>query len=230
VTLYTEGPGYLGAQNGFSLQLNAIPPPNNGTNVTAMQYVFIVHDFGVDGVVQYWDNINEHNCLVLSNNNSGPCCADGNCGGMYSDAEVANLFPSNLFPGGSFLNIHLYSSNGNITGVQFSGWINWNYEGWFQSYVSIPQNLQIPIQAFQFVAVGERNGNNTTFTHADGYGTGIIQYVTPSGNLCVHGANTPCSGGKIFSGFTAETSNMTYGPMDTCCGAVLKQSFRTVPP
>jgi len=231
VSLDVEGPGYLGAQNGFSLQLNAVPPPNNGTNVTWMQYALLVGNYGIDGVIQYWDNAASANCVLFSNNQVGSnCCNDGNCGGVFSDAQVADLDPSNVIPGGSFLAIDLYSSNGNITGALFAGWINWPYGGWFQNYVPIPENLQIPIQAFQFVAVGLDNLDDTTFTHADGYGGGTINYVVHSGNLCVMGANNSCSPRAIYSGFTGETSNMSYGPMDTCCGPVLSQSFLAVAP
>jgi Stigma-specific protein, Stig1 len=229
VTFETDNDGTT-ATNGFSLQLNAVPPPNNN-QVTWMQYVFVIDGSNVETWVEYWNIDSSNNCIMFSNNNisgsGSSCCGNGNCcnwwdsfwQGLFGggcDTPSVSLTTSNGFQPGTFLSITLNADgNGNITEAVFE------IDGQWSSTVPIPGNLQVPIQSFQYVLVGEDGGASTEFLSIGG----TITYQAAYGHqLCVQGAHNSCPSYNIYPGFTAELSNATYGNMSKCCGGTLQQT------
>jgi Stigma-specific protein, Stig1 len=234
----------LSAPNGFSLQLNGIPP-NNSQGIDYMQYVFAV-DFAnflgnsAYANVEYWGGKGpgQKACMVFSNQDvSLPCCSNGDCCsgwdsfwdpifGGQCQTEMPNFSTvGGTLPAGVQVAIVLLTnqSNGNITGALFEVW---DEDGSLISdfTVPIPGYLQVPIQGFQFVAVGFNSGENTQFVS----GEGTITYtVAANQELCVDGGSPSCPANPVYSGATTETSNATYGTMNGCCGNVLRQSFST---
>jgi hypothetical protein len=231
--------------NGFSLQLNAIPP-SNSQGIDWMQFALginVADGYGnsADAEVEYWGNLATGNgsnaCTVFTNQNLNvPCCSNGNCCngwesfwdpivGGSCQTQMPNFEPySSEIQAGYEVGIVLLTnqSNGNVTGARFEVWDN---NGNFISdyTVSIPGNLQVPIQGFQFVAVGLNNSANTQFSS----GEGTITYTVASNQeLCVDGANQRCPIGAPYNGQTGETSNAIYGKMNGCCGNTLTQSFK----
>jgi hypothetical protein len=222
--------------NGFSLQLNVVPPPNN-VGVTWMQYAFNVTGNGVNGIVEYWGNLTNQTtpggCIAFSNQdlNVG-CCSFGSCcsgwdsfwdpvfGGQCQQSIPFLSIPNNTLPAGYFMLIYLDTdpTTDNVTEADFYIFTPNNT---FTSFgVPIPGNLQVPAQALQFVAVGLNGGATASFSP----GAGTMSYGVSSGQLCVAGATVPCPSAAIYSGFTGETSNASYGTMNTCCSSSLKQS------
>jgi hypothetical protein len=236
VGLYVQS--NLSTSNGFSLQLNAVPPPNSV--ISWMQYTFIVSGSSVTGNVEYWGFSNQGtpvSCMAFSNQNLNVnCCSYGNCcngwesfwdpifGGACQTGIPFLSLPSNTIPAGYELLISLNSdpSSGNVTAATF--WVFDQNGDLTYITVDIPGNLQVPVQAFQYVAVGKNGRANTTFTS----GSGTISYTVAEGQeLCVAGASVPCASANVYSGFTGETSNASYGNMNHCCGNDLKQSLLT---
>lgn len=236
----------LYAPNGFSLQLNAVPPPNS-QNITWMQYIFAVNvadGYGnsANGNVEYWGNLTNQNtpnggCIAFSNQDLNVnCCGNGDCcsgwdsfwdpifgGGCQT--QMPNFGPdSGTLSAGYEIAIVLITGGGNVTAALFEVWDN-NGVLISSFTVPIPGYLQVPVQAFQFVAVGESGGANTQFSS----GGGTITYSVASGQeLCVDGGAISCPKGAVYSGSTGETSNAKYGTMNNCCGNTLTQSL-TVP-
>ena len=221
--------------NGFSLQLNAVPPPNQ-QQITWMQYIFVVTDSEVDAWVEYWNWQPSGSCVMFANNNVGSaCCSNGNCCDWWDtwwDSQFGGICDNTFFltsanytvePGR--LSIILKSDGqGNVTEAVFQSLSNVDGSG-IQLSVPIPGNLQVPVAAFQYVAVGQDNCQTANFSS----GKGTITYQVPSGQeLCVQGGSVPsaCPLAANFPGygFTGESSNATYGPMSACCGSSLSQS------
>ncbi len=89
----------LYSSNGFSLQLNAVPPPNN-QHVTWMQYAFIVTDSEVDAWVEYWNWQLSGYCTMFSNNDVDNCCSNGNCCGWFDswwDEQFGGICNNSFF-------------------------------------------------------------------------------------------------------------------------------------
>jgi hypothetical protein len=226
----------LYSSNGFSLQLNAVPPPNN-QQVTWMQYVFVVTGSEVDAWVEYWDWQSSGSCIMFSNNNSGSCCSNGNCCGWFDswwDSQFGGICNNSFFltsanatvEAGLDLSIILNTDNqGNVTEAVFQAVFAVDGSG-IQLSVPIPANLQVPVSAFQYVVVGQDNCQTANFSS----GKGTITYSVPSGQeLCVAGQSLPnaCPLPANFPsyGFTGESSNAVYGPTNDCCGSQLSQTL-----
>jgi Stigma-specific protein, Stig1 len=225
VTVDTEGGGIF-SETPFSLQLNAIPPPNQN-QIYNMQYSFIVDGGGVSAWVEYWFKTN---CISFTNQNNvgSNCCSNGNCCQSTCATQIAlsNPIPANTIGGDYTLQISLSSnaSTGNVTQATF---VVTDWEGNRNPLiVPIPASAQVPIQAFQFVAVGMDNCAAATFSNQS---AALIDYSVQSGQLCVQGSSTSCSGNG-FIGITEESSNATYGTMNSCCGSELQQALLGYPP
>jgi hypothetical protein len=230
------------SSNGFSFQLNAVPPPQPGTiPVTWMQYIITVNPdpaaFGyqVEANVEYWHILDGYggnhpgpnNCLPFSNQDVGnfACAGSQTCscsawqyfGDFWSGDTCCSTQVAFGSPTSVGISLETDSESGNVTQVNFS----LNNEPALS--VPIPQEYQAPIQAFQFVAVGPDGGNPTTFTS----GKAKVTYSASSGLSLLGGGGDGCSGGLIFYGGTGETSNATYGKMSSCNGSSFSQSINT---
>jgi hypothetical protein len=195
-----------------------------------MQYSFLVAGGQIQAWVEYWgvkqpgEYLNSQTgCTFFSNNSrNGGCCAGGDCcsGSCQTQIPVYPYAPNTL-PVDTSVSIGLISdpTTGNVTEAGF------NVVGNASFSVPIPANFQLPIQSFQFVAVGLDNQATATFNPGT---TGTISYEVGYGqNLCVNGAKIACPGGRIYSGATGEMSNATYGVMSSCCGLELSQTLAT---
>jgi hypothetical protein len=224
------------SSNGFSFQLNAVPPPQSGAHpVTWMQFLITVTGNQVSGDVEIWNVLTANggpnagpwnNCILFSNQNvSGTCASSQSCscsawqnlgnwltGGTCCSTQFASVPNSNYSLG---ISLATDSYSGNVTDVTFS----LNNDS--QLSVSIPPEYQAPIEAFQFVAVGPP-GSTTAFTS----GAANVTYSASSG-LSLLGGNESCPGGSIYKGRTAETSNATYGEMSSCNGASFSQTINS---
>ena len=228
-------PQDFNSSNGFSFQLNAVPVPQPGTHpVTWMQYVISVIGNQISGDVEYWNVLNGaggpnagpwNNCILFSNQNvQGTCAASQSCScSIWQD--IGNWFTGSTccstqfagVPNSNYtLDISLAtdSYSGNVTEVTFS------LNNGSQSSVSIPAAYQAPIQAFQLVAVGAPGCNAATFTSGQ-----VNVTYSASGGLSLLGGSDSCSGGSIYFGGTCETSDATYGKMNSCNGASFSQTI-----
>jgi len=225
----------------FSLQLNAVPPPNNRNQFQWMQYFFEVssHRFDwpprfttdVNGWVEYWSQPPAGAlCASFANNYVGSqCCSGGNCctsTDIFGNDTCNTLirgggFSRHPIPAGSDIASYQISLSTDITGnVTQANFVVIGKSGDQTSLaVPIPTNVQAPIQAFQFVAGGLDNCAIANFD--SGSGASII-YDSPSGQqLCVQGPSNLCSGNSRVTG---ESSDASYGLMNTCCGTQLQQT------
>lgn len=226
--------GAISTENGFALQLNAVPPAN-AQQINWLQYIFVIDGATLNAWVEYWRADDGGNCMVFSNQfegfwGLGNCCSDGACCSFWDDM-VGNCdtsmyygLPSDAIPAFYNLTISLSTdgSSGNVTAATFHMQdVNGNQ---FEKVVNIPSEAQVPVQSFQFVAVGEDNCASTTFSSSD---SAEIVYNLPKGTnqqLCVQGSSILCTGQpNSFGGFTGESSNATYGTMSSCCGTQLSQ-------
>ena len=223
----------LYSANGFSLQLNAVPPPSSSGQIDWVQYAFLVNlgsplfqiPATVSGWVEYWNQAFSQSsaCIVFTNQDNANCCSNADCCDSVCGTLVRELPGLNPeIPPNYTLQISLSTNpgNGNVTQATFAVT---DSEGNRNSLnVPIPASRQVPIQAFQFVAVGLDNCAAATFTNESG---GLIKYSVQSGQqLCVQGAGYTCPFNG-YSGFTGESSNAGYGTMDSCCGAELQQTL-----
>lgn len=228
--IYLSASQNLFSSNGFSVQLNAVPPSNNQVNW--MQYVFEINGKSVEADVEYWTLQGGSECIIFSNQNVSGCCSNANCcncswwdnlwGISCCDTSIASLPNANTIPSGYKLDLTLATNpTGNVTQANFvmvdnNGNIAANHT------VAIPQNVQVPVQSFQVVVVGVNGCATANFSN----GGGTLVYGADQ-QLCVQGASIRCSGNNAFGGGTGEASNATYGLMSSCCGTSLAQSVTT---
>ena len=212
VAAVTPSGGGTATQNGgFDLQLNAYNPA--GPTTSWMQYIFLISSNEINYQVQYWDPTAACGCGHTVCDCTGPL--------VNLNGTVLSL-SSNTIPAGYVLEIALNNdSTGNITGATFS--VTDNNGTTNSKTATLDANHQFPIVAFEANVVGPDNASNSQFSS----GAGTITYEISNGQLCVEGGlpdascNTP--GSKLVH--TAETSNVTYGPIGPpCCAAALTQS------
>lgn len=232
VTLMVNGA--LSTENGFALQLNAVPP-QNAQQINWMQYIFVIDGANINAWVEYWRADGGGNCMAFSNQfevfvGPNPCCSDGNCCSFWDwitdncNESIYYGLPNNSIPALYDLTISFTTdqSSGNVTAATFQGTDNNGNP--FGTVVNIPTEVQVPIQSFQFVAVGKDDCASTTFSSAAP--AGIVYNVPANTNqqLCIQGTSILCSGqANSFGGFTGESSNATYGAIGNCCGSQLSQ-------
>lgn len=226
----------LFAADGFSIQLNAynsVGPPTSW-----MQYVLMVNGDQVGTRIEYWDIAQFLSCAAsVPPSLAGIICSDAmtfnnpNILGVQwwpapGGATIPNLtLPStNTIPANYALTIALQNdSSGNITGATFS--VTDDMGNNFPLTLSVDQEFQFPIVAFQLNIVGYDNSQNTVFSS----GGGLISYEAQNG-LCVEGELPDlCSQSAASDTPTAENSNVTYGAISapSCCGSSIQQSFAT---
>jgi hypothetical protein len=232
VTLMVNGA--LSTEDGFALQLNAVPP-QNAQQINWMQYIFVIDGANLNVWVEYWQADGGSNCMAFSNQYEGfwglsNCCSNGNFCSFWDfitdncNNSIYYGLPTNSIPALYQLTISFTTDqdSGNVTAANFQ--MTDNDGNPFGTVVNIPTEVQVPIQSFQFVAVGQDNCASTTFTSAD---PSEIVYNLPENTnqqLCIQGASILCSGqANSFGGFTGESSNATYGTITSCCGSQLAQ-------
>ena len=186
----------------------------------------------IEGWVEYWSQPPSGPlCSSFATNLIGSsCCSNGNCctstdifGNSTCNTIIRNTVTFSPF--GQILDIASYQislstdqSTGNVTQANF---VIIDSSGNQSSLdVPIPTSAQAPIQAFQFVAVGRSNCAATNFS--SGSGASITYDVQSGQQLCVQGPNNLCPGTN--SQATGESSNATYGLMNSCCGTQLQQT------
>jgi hypothetical protein len=236
LTVSVELTQELFAADGFSIQLNAYNPV--GPPTSWMQYVLMVNGDQVGARIEYWDIAQFDACLQSTPAflQSIICSAamtfnNPNIFGVQwwpapDGATIPNLtLPgTNTITAGSVLTIALQNdSSGNITGANFS--VTDVLGNTFPLTLSVDQDVQAPIVAFELNIVGYDNGQPTTFSS----GAGLITYEAQNG-LCVEGVLPDiCSMSAASGTGTAENSNITYEAISApnCCGPSVQQSFQT---
>jgi hypothetical protein len=226
----------LFAPDGFSIQLNAYNP--DGPPTSWMQYVLMMNGDQIGARIEYWDIAEFNSCLAsVGGGLLGNICSAAMTfnnpnifGVQWWPAPGGQTIPNltlpnaNTIPVGFTLTIALQNdSSGNITGANFS--VTDNSGNTFPLMLSVDQDVQFPIVAFQLNLVGYENSEDTTFSS----GAGLITYEAQSG-LCVEGELPDACSMSAASGTpTGENSNMTYGPISApnCCDSSIQQSFGT---
>jgi hypothetical protein len=184
--------------NGFTLQLNAFPAPTAGVNF--MQFVVLYGGSAGNQVVpqvQYW-----------TPGATNP--VDGGWGWQPGRGFSLGSVTSTL---DETLNIQLNTdSSGNVFSADFQ-------MGSRSQTISIPQQYQLPIYAFEVDVVGPDNCSYAEFTT----GSAVLNYsmYSESSNqlLCLQSGIPKCAQGGQPP--TAETSNLKYGVMEQCCGYII---------
>jgi hypothetical protein len=209
--------GSCTANGGFSMQLNASPPPNS--QFSFMQYVLEVSGDTVGFQIQYWCTINSCTNNACCHPGSPCSCANPVFNPYPIAATILNLSSTTLKQD-SVLEIKLNTNpNGNVTSVTFIATSPDTPNNPPQT-VQIPAAFQAPISAFDVVFVGPNNSQISDFSS----GAGSLQYSVSNGKLCVQGAGT-CNGQSLG---TAENSNATYSTLaPSCCGSTLAQYVGT---
>jgi hypothetical protein len=206
---------------GFSLQLNAYPPPgkqSQGQTLTWFQYIIYIQKGSASYEIQYWAN-NAPGSWPPGYTpvpNTTPWLPV-----LPNDYHLTQFgsAPSSRIPQGSTLAIALTTdSSGNVISALFSltdptGQVS-------SSVFAFPQGAQYPICAFEVNLVGPGGGSNSTFIS----GEGILTYSVSSGSLSVQEGGPGAACGE-FSGFTAETSNAVYGGVTPSSGSTVSQSL-----
>jgi hypothetical protein len=203
-----------------------------------MQYVLMMNGNQIGARIEYWDIAEFDSCAasVPASLASIICSAamtfnNPNILGVQwwpapGGATIPNLtLPSaNTIPVGYTLTIALQNDSlGNVTGANFS--VTDNSGNTFPLALSVDQDVQFPIVAFELNIVGYDNGQDTTFSS----GAGLITYQAQNA-LCVEGELPDiCSNSAASGTGTAENSNITYGAISApnCCGSSIQQSFAT---
>jgi len=190
---------------GFTVQLNA------ASKSLWQQYVFLVGQENIVGQVQYWGGCAKE-VVNLTTNSLLP----GN------DSLTSNIIPENYV-----LEIQLHTDhNGNVISATFT--VTDDSHNKVSQKLPIPALYQGPALAFQVDVGGPDNCSYAGFTS----GAASITYKASS-SLCVTGALPVTPTGKPAVGCsssncnTAETSNVTFAPISTCCGLSLTQEVNT---
>ena len=223
------------AEQGFSFQLNAYNPA--GPTTSWMQYIIMMNGTGFAARIEYWDVAQ----VLAGQGGTGGCCAVTfpgsaslpfyplcNCSSPTSIPGV-NVSQANTVPAGYTLKIELSTlDSGEVTGANFT--IFDNAGNAFPLFLPVSDSdFFFPIVAFQANLVGYENSGSTAFAS----GAGNIIYEVPQGQLCVEGGMSEKCANSVASANnwrTAETSlNSSYGPMSSCCGPSLSQSFFSNP-
>jgi hypothetical protein len=225
--VYLTATQALVAANGWSVQLNAYNP--SGPTTSWMQYVITVSGSSMQASVQYWDMALFYPCASMTCMGS-QTCINTSCVGpsiwLFNPSQpipVPSTLPSNTLPAGWTLGIELTNDgSGNITLATFTLTDNAQPVPHTSTVkIPVPASFQFPIVAFQLNVVGPSGGAGTTFSP----GAGSITYQA-DGQLCIEGGlRDACSNSAGSGTATAETSNVQYGQMSSCCGSSLTQSL-----
>jgi hypothetical protein len=212
--------------NGFSIQLNAFNPL--GSTIDWMQFAILVNSGEINATIQYWDLEAWYACCTMGM--TSQWCLN-NCSSDFPyelnswPLQLPGPLSSNTFPANWTLGIELLNDgSGNITGANF--YVTDNAGTPQPTTLSLDPAYYFPINAFSFNLVGYGNGSTTTFSNG---GAGTLTYKA-NDPLCIQGGLPNKCGGYQLSGSggdTGENSNAVYGPLNSCCGSPLSQSFTT---
>ena len=222
---------------GFSLQLNAYPPPgqqNQGQSLTQqqvgslaltwLQYIIYVQNGQAWWEIQYWAN-NAHS-YDAANGQAWPPGYTPNPPNttpwlpvLPNDYHLTPFgpVPSNRIPAGSELTITLTTdTNSNVTGASFS--ISGPTGAPINGSFTFPQGAQFPIDAFEVNLVGPGGFSTTDFIS----GAALLTYSVSAGSLSVQngGPGTSCGEDGVITG---EGSNAVYGTVTPPSGPTVTQ-------
>lgn len=225
---------------GFSLQLNAYPPPglqNQGQSLTQQQvgsldltwfqYIIYVENGQAWWEIQYWAN----NAHGYAPNQPWPPGYTPNPPNTtpWLPALPNDYFltafgsvPSSRLQARSELSIALTTdSNSNVVGAFFNATdpAGQSSSGSF----SFPQGAQFPINAFEVDLVGPGNFSTADFIS----GAGTLTYSVSAGALSVQSGGPGTSCGESGVG-TGEGSNVVYGAIAPTAATELTQPFSIV--
>jgi hypothetical protein len=211
-----SAPSSAGEQsNGIGFQLNCLPPKSS-TATSWQQYILVLSRTGGDlrWGINNWDNdtqdqlINQGGDLAVIPSPFGAGYASIPAGYRFSIA-LANDAQHNVN------GVTFSASDQNGTPLFEPKWVAMSTLVDQQGKPVTPADLG-PIADIDFVIVGYANGADTTLTR----GTGTITYQADSA-LTVLNTFPPCTAGEN----TGESSNVTYGELDSAPSAEIVQSF-----
>ena len=224
----------LFAPDGFSIQLNAYNPA--GPPTSWMQFVLMMNGNQIGARIEYWNMAEFNSCSKslppsLANIICGAAMTFNNpnlFGVQWWPAPGGETIPNltfantNTIPADFTLTIALQNDSlGNITGAEFS--VTDDSGTIFPLTLSVDQDVQFPIVAFQLNIVGFDDSQDTTFSS----GEGLITYQAQNG-LCVEGELPDLCSMSVGSDTpTGENSNLPYGAISApgCCAQSIQQSF-----
>jgi hypothetical protein len=210
-------------EGGFSLPLNAYPPPgqlSQGQTLNWLQYIIDVENGYLAYEIQYWAvGAATWPPGYTPVPNTTPWLPAWPNDFQLTWFGNAPFTPSNRIPRGSTFEIKLTTNaDGNITSALFSfqdpsGRVS-------NATVPFPPGAQYPICAFELNLVAPGGGANTTLISA----AGVLTYSVSPGSLSVQHGGAGAACGELHGG-TAEGSNAAYGAMTPSSGPTLRQSL-----
>jgi len=216
------------SQNGgFSLQLNALPPPgmmSQGETLNWLQYIIYIQNGTASYEIQYW-------ALgaslpwppgVTPAPNTTPWLP-----ALPTDYQLTSFgsAPSSQLLKGSALKIALEtdsSASANVTSATFS--ITDPTGSVSSKKFTFPAGALYPICAFEVDLVGPGGLSTSTFTS----GAGQLTYSVSAGEVCAQPPGTTGVCSFQYHG-TGENSNAFYGPIIPNCGSLQTQQITTAP-
>ena len=209
---------FLASDGGFSMQLNAYPPPGQlaqGQTLTWFQYIIYITGEQISYEIQYWAN-NAPGAWPAGYNpvpNTTPWLPV-----IPNDYYLTQFGsgPANCVAADSWLEIALATSaDGAVESATFTATDPAGHSS--ASTFTFPAGGCYPICAFELDLVGPGNFANASF----GSGAGMLTYSVEPGQLAIQqgGAGAACG---EFGGGTGETSNAAYGGIEPF-GATLRQ-------
>lgn len=202
--------------NGFSLQLNAYPPPgrtSQGQPLIIFQYMIYILNNSVWYEIQYWASGNTWPNGYTPQPGTTPWLPV-----LPNDYYLTPFgsAPANQILRGSRLGITLGTDDSAaVVSAQFS---YTDPDGNLTSSTfQFPEGARYPISAFEMDLVGPGGGSNCTFTTGLTASRGIFYYSVSPGTLSVQPGGPGSACGE-WSGGTAETSNAVYSDISPASG------------
>ena len=191
--------------SGFSLQLNAYPPPvqtSAGKTLKFFQYLIFVKGDMIMFDVEYY-------------------ATDGSS--WINGLTWLGPAPSNIIRRGSELQISLTTDSGNVMNAAFT-FTDPDGNIFPPGAVLLPVELRYPIVAFQMNLVGPGNLSHCTFTTGLTASRGIFYYSVLPGELTWQGGGPGAACGESTQ-LTGETSNAYYSDVWPVSGPTVIQTL-----
>jgi hypothetical protein len=208
---------------GFSLQLDAYPPPgqySQGQPLIIFQYIIYIQNNNLSYEVQYWSSGSTWPPGYSPVPGTSPWLP------AWPNDYFLTQFgsaPGNQIPRDSELQISLTTdSNNNVTGAVFS-YTDPNLNVSSKTF-TLPQGALYPIVAFEVDLVGPGNSSNCTFVSGLTSSRGIFYYSVSPGTLSVQSGGPGAACGE-WGGGTAETSNAVYSDVTPSSGSTVTQTL-----
>jgi hypothetical protein len=216
------------SQNGgFSLQLNALPPPgvtSVGLTLNWIQYViYVSNNYGNNTAAFQWQAWANGATEWPEGQPPGTTNPNQPVPPFTQPKPVITHVPSNQLPKGSSLSIALTTdpSSDVVTAATFT--VQLAGATGQPVTLTFPPYAQFPIAAFEVDLVGPGQFSTAMFTS----GAGQLTYSVSSGEVCAQPPGT--TGVCSFPYYeTGEKSNASYGPIIPNCGSLQTQQITTV--